>query len=50
MTIDHPGHDKRTGKIDHSHALGRFGADTLDAMVLDRDENIVRDFSGFNIE
>ena len=40
MTIDHPRHDEGVGKIDHSHARGRFIADALDPMVLDRDENI----------
>ena len=50
MTIDHARHDEGIGKIDHSHARGRFVANALDAMVLDRDENIVLDLSGFNVE
>ena len=47
MTIDHPWHDKGVGKIDHAHARGRFVADALDAMVLDRDENIFAIFPVF---
>ena len=50
MTIDHARHDKGIGKIDHAHARGRLVANALDAMVLDRDENIVLDLSGFNVE
>ena len=50
MTIDHPRHDEGVGKIDHAQARGRFTADALDAMVLDQDENIFLDLSGFNVE
>ena len=50
MTIDHSWHDKSTGKIDHSHARGRFGADALDAMVLDRDVNVVGDLARFDVK
>ena len=50
MTIDHPRHDKGVGKIHHGQARGRFNADALDAMVLDRDENIFLNSSGFNVE
>lgn len=50
MAINHPWHDKGAGEIDHLDARGRCTGDALDAMVLDKDEDIVRNLPGLNVE
>jgi len=50
MAIHHPWHDKGAREVDRPDTRRRCVGDALDAVVLDQDENIVRDLSGFNVE